>query len=191
VNFDSGQAFYIGIGGSVEKTGTDLVVSIKSRSDIAPSQIIASRIVSQSTGSAVIEVEGRYLPVHPGSPLVMVLDLQGRRTMNGVTPGLFDIQSPRLAWFQSSRLLVGIDYQPARVSVKKIQFVAAAQLDSRRAESGSITISPTERTGYSIQVDVIDAISIRIRVLDANNVAVSDRVVLWDNVIWNYWTATQ
>jgi len=111
--------------------------------------------------------------------------------MNGLALGQFDIQSPRLSWFQSSKLSIGVDYQPARVSVNNIQFSSLPLLDSRRAEAGSITISPTERVGFSIQVDVVDTISLRIRVLDTNNVAVSDRVVLWDDVIWNYWTATQ
>jgi hypothetical protein len=189
--FDSGQSFYVSIGGSVEKSATDLIVSIRSRSDVVPSQMIAYRGPSPSTASTAMDLEGRYLPVVPNSPLVTILDAQGRRTMNAAAPGQFDIKSPRLSWFQSARLSIGVDYQPARVSVSNFRFASLLQLDNRRAEAGSITISPTERTGYAIQVDVIDILSMRIRVLDSNGVAVSDRTVLWDDVIWNYWTATQ
>ena len=84
-----------------------------------------------------------------------------------------------------------LDSQGARVAIQDVQFASLSQLDGRRAKVGSITISPTARTGYSIQVNVIDAITLRVRVLDVNNLTVSDRTLLWDYVIWNYWTATQ
>jgi len=66
--FDSAQSFYIGIGGSVQRSGGDLVVSIKSRSDIVPSQLIASRILTTSSGSPAVNFEGRYLPVRSSGP---------------------------------------------------------------------------------------------------------------------------